>query len=234
MKQKHLIAALGLVAALALALPALADSPRQISVSGEGRVMAVPDMATVQIGVSREAESAADALAAASEAARAMLDELAAAGIEPRDVQTSGLTLNPQWDHRPSRDQGPRITGYMAVNSVTVRVRDLALLGDVLEATVGSGANSFGGLGFGVAAPESLRAQARAAAVGDAMGRARELAGAAGVMLGPVLRIEEPGSGSQPPAPMLRAEMAMDSGVPVAPGEMEITARVNMVFGIGE
>lgn len=234
MRPNRLPAGLAIVAALVLALPAFAESPRQISVSGEGRIAAVPDMATVQIGVNREAETASEALAAASEAARAMLEELAAAGIEPRDVQTSGLTLNPQWDHRPNREDGPRITGYMAANSVTVRVRDLADLGDVLDATVASGANNFGGLSFGLAAPDALRAEARAAAVEDARGRAQDLADAAGVALGPVQSIEEPDSGSRPPSVMMRADMAMESAVPVAPGEMEVSARVNMVFAIGE
>ena len=109
-------------------------------------------------------------------------------------------------------------------------MRDLDKLGTVLEAALEDGANRLGGLNFGLRDPEPLMDAARAAAVADAMRRARVFAQAAGLTLGPVLRMHESGGVMVPDMPML--EMARASDVPIATGETALTARVTMVFAL--
>jgi uncharacterized protein len=207
-----------------------AAQPATISVTGEGRVAVEPDMATLQVGVNRQAATAAEALALTSEAAAAVLARIEEAGIEARDVQTSALTLQPRWERRPSRDGEMQLVGYEASNILTVRLRELPLLGGLLDATVSDGANTFGGLTFGVTETGPLLDEARVAAVAEAMRKAELLAEAAGVALGPLQSLSEYGDDSPRP-PMMRAEMAMDS-VPVAAGEVTYAVTVQMVYSI--
>lgn len=205
------------------------DAPRQIVVTGTGTVSAVPDMAVVNLGVTREAPAAAQAMREASEAARRVLDQISDAGIAPRDVQTSGINLSPVWDH--SNDRRPQVRGYVASNDLTVRVRDLAVLGGVLDAVVSDGANTMNGLTLTVADPGPLEAEARSAAVRDARDRAETLATAAGLTLAEVVQISEVGSPGEP-VPMMRG--AMMEAAPVAAGEVDIRIDVTVTFGIAE
>ena len=228
------VTALAVSLALASAGAALADKvQRQITVTGEGRVETVPDMATITLGVTNQAAEAGDAMAATSDAVARILDRLETAGIAPRDMQTRRLTLNPIWADRgrPGRER-PGIAGFVASNTVFVRVRDLTELGAILDAVIADGANDFNGLEFGVQEPRPLADEARRRAVEDAMAKAQLLAGAAGVSLGPVLSMSEPGGR---PGPM---RMEMDAvrsvSVPVAAGEVSISAVVSMVFAIAE
>ncbi|TNF57350.1 MAG: DUF541 domain-containing protein [Rhodobacteraceae bacterium] len=216
-----------------LASPGLAqDMPRQISVTGEGQVEAVPDMALISVGVEADDPGARAAMDRAAAGAQAVLAALAAAGIEARDIQTGQVMLNPVWDHRTDPDAAPRVTGFRAVISMNLRLRDLDKLGPVLDAVVGDGANRLGGLSFAVADPDPLMAQARALAVRDAMARARQMADAAGVTLGEVLSISEHGGGARPM--MMGMAEARASDIPVAAGEVSLSANVSMVFAIAE
>lgn len=210
------------------------EAARHISVTGEGRVEAAPDMATITLGVTHEAKEASAAMQATSEAVAKVLDRLAAMGIASRDLQTRDLSLSPLWSE-PASSGGERrqITGFVASNTVLVRVRDLAGLGGVLDAVIEDGVNDFNGLRFGVQEPDPLMEEARKRAVADAMAGASLLAGAAGVTLGPVQSIEAQGIGR----PMQMAEMAMrasPAGMPVAAGEITVEAQVSMVFAIAE
>jgi hypothetical protein len=219
------------VLALALTGPAVAETVvPTITVSAEGRVEVAPDMASLRVGVVERAASPAEALERASAATRAMLERMAAAGIAPRDLQTSDLALDAVWRHDRERDE-MQIAGYEARNVVTVRVRDLARLGQVLDEAVTVGANRFDGLRFGLSDPGAATDEARRRAVAEALRRAALHADAAGVPLGPVLRIVEEGSSAPRPQTMRGADMAEASPVPVAEGELEITARVTVHFG---
>jgi len=220
--------ALILAAALALPLPALAQAPPTLSVTGTGTVEAVPDLATLTIGVTTSRETAAAALAANNTALQAVLDRLTAAGIAARDMQTSNLSLHPDWSGQDGA--APAISGYVASNLLTVRVRALEGLGTILDAAVADGANTLHGLGFGLADPEPALNAARREAVADARARAELLAGAAGVTLGRILSISE-GGPSLDQMPVFRAEA---SGVPVAQGELGLTANVTLVFELVE
>ncbi|WP_347312777.1 SIMPL domain-containing protein [Defluviimonas sp. SAOS-178_SWC] len=221
---------------LLLAGPAVAaDMPATISVTGEGRVEAAPDMATISLGVTNDAGTAAEAMAANSDAVRAVIERLTAAGVEERDIQTSGLSLGPRYDYGRSDGTPPTIVGYSASNMVTVRVRALDTLGGVLDAVVAGGANTLNGLSFGIAEDREVMDEARTRAVADAARKAGLYANAAGVRLGRVLSISEAGA-YQPPMPMAMAEagFAKSAAVPVAPGEVNIVASVSVVYEIAD
>lgn len=217
-------------AAVAVATPVFA-ADRQIQITGTGSVAAVPDMATITLGVVTQGISGKDALRANSDQLARVFADLAEAGIDERDIQTSGLSLQPDWDHNADRRQQPLIVGYTARNGVTVRVRDLEILGDVLDDVVSSGANQFNGLTFGVTNPTPLQNEARVSAVKDAEARATLLVTAAGANLGKVLNISEGGA----VRPQMMRSMAMDmaeSGVPVAAGEVDLRASVTVTYEI--
>ncbi|MGB8813527.1 MAG: SIMPL domain-containing protein [Paracoccaceae bacterium] len=228
--------ALFLATALVLPMSAasFAEEAARITVTGEGQVDARPDMATISLGVTTQAETAAAAMAANSAELAKVLANLKAAGIEDRDLQTSGLSLNPNWDNSYSSNDGqaPKIAGYIASNMLTVRVRALDGLGSVLDAAVTDGANTLNGVSFGVTEPAPLLDEARVRAVADAKHRAELLTKAAGVVLGRVVSITE-GGGYAQPAPMFRMEAgASDAGVPMAQGEIAMTAMVTVVYEI--
>lgn len=224
-----------MAACLAMPLPAMSEAIPQpmITVTGTGTVEAVPDIATLSIGVTTQGETAAAALSANSAALDAVMARLAAAGIEARDMQTSNLSLNPNWTGYDSASvAGPTIAGYVASNMLTIRVRALGSLGSVLDAAVADGANTLNGLTFGLVDPEPALNAARQEAVADARARAELLAAAAGVKLGRVLSISE-GMAPIDPVPMLRAE-ASATEVPVAGGELGLSASVTILYQIAE
>lgn len=213
---------------IGLALPALAQAP-SLRVTGAGTVEAAPDMATLTLGVTAEAKTAAAAMAQVSEETAAVLARLRAAGVEDRDLQTGELSLSPVWS---SYDSGRerRISGYAAANRLRVRLRDLEGMGVLLDQAIGAGANSFQGLAFGLQDPGPLIDEARSRAVADAQHKARLYAEAAGLTLGPVRLIEET-AGAQPRPVMMEAARA-SAPVPVAPGEVTLKASVTMVFAL--
>ena len=221
--------ALSTALSLSFSLPALAEGPPTISVTGEGVVEAAPDIATISLGVTTEAPTAAAAMAAHSAALAAVLDRLRAAGVADRDLQTSNLTLNPNWVGYDS-GKAPKISAYTASNMLTVRVRALASLGTVLDSAITDGANTLNGVTFGVAEPRPALDEARKKAVADAIARATLLVGAAGAKLGPILSITE--SSDFAPMPVFAMESDAAKSVPVAGGEVGLTASVTVVFEI--
>lgn len=228
---RAVLLALFVLLATPFAAPVAADPT--ITVTGLGEVFAAPDEATVTIGVTTEAPEASVAMRDNTEAMDAVLARLVGLGIAERDLQTTALSLQPRWDSRQSSVGQPRITGFVATNMLTVRVRDLGALGGVLDATLGEGANTLGGLSFGVSDDRALRDEARRAAVAEATAKARVLAEAAGVPLGRVEEIVE-GGGEGRPVPFARMDMAMAESVPVAPGEVGLAVTVRMTWAIGE
>ena len=224
------ILALTTALALPFGLPALAQGAPTITVTGEGSVTSAPDLATISLGVTTQADTAAAAMAANSAALTAVLDRLKAAGVAPRDMQTSNLTLNPNW---VSYDSGnsTKIEGYTASNMLTVQVRALETLGAVLDSSITDGANTLNGVTFGIAKPRPFLDEARKNAVTDAVARATLLVEAAGAKVGPIVSMTE-SSGFVNPAPMFRVEADMAQSVPTAGGELGLTASVTMVFEI--
>ncbi|MEM7144525.1 MAG: SIMPL domain-containing protein [Verrucomicrobiota bacterium] len=221
---------------------ALADDdepPRTISVSGEGKVTATPDMATISTGVTTNDITAKAALDANSSAMEALMKTLTDAGIEERDIQTSGFNVSPQYNRtipQPGQAaQRPKIVGYQVSNNVRVRIRDLDQLGPLLDQLVEAGSNQLGGVSFSIADPEPLLNDARDQAVRKARERADLYAKAAGVKVGKVLSISEASVGFPRPQPMQQSlRMAAAESVPVAPGEQEIRANINIVYEIAD
>lgn len=226
-------AVLALPLMLPLALPALADTPATITVIGRGAVEAVPDMAVLSLGVTTSAVTAAEAMAANSAALKAVIDRLTQAGFAERDVQTSNLSLNPNWEGQGQDGAPLRIASYTASNQVMIRVRDLATLGTVLDAVVTDGANTMNGLSFGLSEPRPAEDAALRAAVEDARAKAELMASAAGVQLGRILSVSEQG-GYAPPMPMFRADAMMAEAVPIAPGEISTQASVTIVWELAQ
>lgn len=225
-----------ILAALMLAqapLAALADTPQpRLVVTGEGRSEAAPDIATITLGVTTQADTADAALAENNTRLATVLENLRAAGIADRDLQTSGLSLGPRYDY--SREgQAPRVVGYEASNTLTVRVRALDSLGTVLDKAVADGANTFQGLSFGLADPTAALDAARVAAVEEARRKAGLMARAAGVTLGPVLEITE---ATRMPEPymMARGAAAKADSVPVAGGEVSYAAEVTITYALAD
>ena len=214
-----------------LAGPVAAQEQRTVTVTGEGVVTAVPDMAVVRVGVTTDAGTAREALASNSAAMEDVMTRLAELGVEDRDLQTSTLNLGPRYADQ--RDGEPVVAGFTARNILTVRVRELDRLGRILDAVAGDGANTFEGLNFGMVEPQPLNDEALRLAVTDARRKAEILAGEAGVALGEVVNVDEAGGLDPRPMDMAMGRMAAES-VPVARGELEIAATVRMVFAIGE
>ncbi len=202
---------------------------RKITVQGEGVILTSPDMAMITVGVSRSAKKAAAALSANSSDMSAVFKVLVAAGIAPRDMQTSGLSLHPRRERRSSNDLPPKIVGYEAVNTVHIRVRDIDSLGAVLDQLARAGANQIHSISFGIQEPRPLMDQARQAAVLDARSKAELYAKAAGVSLGDVLRIDEVGGGQQQPQFARMGAMAAEA-MPIARGETGINVNVQIVY----
>ena len=215
------------VAALLWPLAAVAEGSGTLTVTGMATVNAVPDQATLSLGVTTTGETAAAAMAANNDAASAVIARLIAAKVADRDMQTTGLSLNPNWVMNAD-GTAQVIQGYIASSMLTVRIAALETAGSVLDAAVTDGANTLNGLTFGLANPRPIEDDARKAAVADALARAQVLAQAAGESLGPILSITE-GGGRQQPMPMLH-KAAADSAVPLAAGEVGVSAVVTIVW----
>ncbi|WP_265500008.1 SIMPL domain-containing protein [Paracoccus beibuensis] len=226
----------GAVAVLAAApLAAAAQScgmagPSRLTVSGEGQSRVAPDMATVQLGVTTQADSAAEAMRLNSDQQAAVIEALRGAGIDETQIQTSGLTLNPMMNY--PENQAPEVTGYQASNIVSVRVTDLARTGEVLDAIVAAGANEINGITFSREDGAEALDQARRDAVADARRKAEVLAEASGTTLGPIIALRDVATGGGGPRPMMRMDAAMAESVPVQPGEVEMSAQVEIEYGL--
>ena len=163
---------------------------------------------------------------------QALLDALEAAGIAAADIQTRRAGLRPVFEQSPNGDAAPVPVAFEADSLLTVKVRDLSVLSGIYGAASEAGATRFDGLRFELSDPAEALAGARGAAVGDARLRAETYAQAAGLTLGSVLEIAEPGSN---PRPMEFRSMAADMGaMPVAPGSLTVSAQITVVYALTE
>ena len=173
----------------------------------------------------------------ASAAMTAVLAALQSAGIDPKDLQTSGFSVNPTYVYTDGRDASgnplpPTISGYQVTNSVTATLRDLDRLGLVLDETVTSGANTVNGISFSASNPTEALDSARNAAFADARRKAEQYARLAGRTLGPVEAIAE---GSAPPVynqPMMRVAADAATAVPVAAGALAYEVTVTVTWSL--
>jgi len=210
-----------------------APGPRTITVPGEGRVGVRPDLAELRVGISLTEQSVHAARTAGAVALQAILSRLRTLGIRDRDIQTSIVSMTPAYDY--SDRNPPRLIGYALANSVSVTIRELDRVGDVIDGALTSGATNLDSVVFRVADPAPAQREARELAVADARARAETLAAAAGVELGSVVAISE--GGAQPPsepyaAMRTMAMSAKDASTPIEAGMNEIAVSVTVTFTI--
>ena len=209
---------------------AQAVEPPQIVVLGEGVVKATPDQAWVTIGAETRSKVSKDAQQRNAQTMTAVIQKIAAFGIPKDAIKTTAIDLQMEFDYADGR-QTPR--GYVARNTVEVRVDDLPKLGDVLDAVVNSGATNIHGVRFDVKQRDQLEAAALQTAVKNASGKAQAIAAGSNRAIDRILKIEEMSSGGRP-EPMMR-QMAMaraEAATPVEAGELEIRAQVRLVVAI--
>lgn len=210
--------------------------PARLTVTGESEARLAPELAIVNLTVLREAETSREGLTATNEAVSKLLVALKEAGVAERDMQTTGLNIQPRIQ-RPTRQSDvkeDRIVGYTVTNSLTVRIRDLSKVGNVLDTAVTLGVNRSTGLRFvNEDVTDGLR-EARKRAVADALDRAKTLAESAGVRVGRIISMNERSLQPRPyPAARQTAARAYSTqGVPVASGENAYKVTVSVVFEI--
>lgn len=204
---------------------------RQISVNGTGQVSVSPNVAYVYIGVNSRGENVAEALSQNNESTQQVAQALRDMGIADADIQTSSFNIYPQQNYGPNGEITS--TTYVVDNSVYVTVRDLGILGELLDTAVRAGANSINGISFDVLDKSEAIAEARRLAVESARTQAEALAGAAGVNLGELQSLTSYQSGAPVPIYEGRGGLANDaSQVPISSGQIVIRVEVNASYGI--
>jgi uncharacterized protein YggE len=215
------------IAAAALAPLSAPAAEKLMTVTGEAMVAVAPDMAVIRIGVTSQGKTAHEASDANAKQMTKVLAAIKGTGIADRDVQTSRLSLQPQYD--PNKSGTARLLGFLVTNQVTIKIRDIGKLPVILDTAIAAGANEMSGIEFVVSEQSKLLDQARDDAIADARRKAELYAKAAGVKLGKVVAISEEGS-SPPPRPVMQAMRA--GAVPVAPGEQMLRASVTVSYDI--
>jgi uncharacterized protein YggE len=228
------IAVLAAAAAPAPAQPAPGDAQfaaTTLDLGASGEVSVAPDMATITMGVTNQAPSADEALRDNAEGMNRAVAALRAAGLEARDIQTSNLSLNPQYVY--NQGQPPRLSGYEASNQVTITVRDLARLGPVVDAVVKAGATNVSQISFGLKSRVPAENAARLSAIKALEDKAALYADATGYHIRRLVNLAEGASYSAPPPrplmAMARASLAA-APTPVETGELKVRIDVTGEF----
>jgi uncharacterized protein YggE len=210
------------------------QTPPSITVTGEGKVSSSPDIAELSFGVQTGRKvTSKDAIASLKKSMDAVIAAVKAQGIDAKDIKTEQFYLSPEYDWSSGQQS---LRGYGASEMLSVKVRDLDKVGDVLGAATSAGANSANGVNFTIDEPEEVQAQAREEAIKQAKERARVIANQLGMKLGKVTSFSE-GGGYYPPVYMRSyagAEKAMDAvtnqAIPVEPGQQEIRTQVTITY----
>lgn len=236
----RLLATAAILALSSLAVPAIAQvtGPATgipdgaiLEISATGRATRIADIATIRAGVVTQAPTAAAAMAENASRMAAVLDALKAAGIEPRDISTAGISLDPQY--RRDDNKPPVILSYQASNTVTVRFRNIAKAGAILDSLVRLGVNEINGPTLSIDQPEAAQDEARADAVKRARARAELYAKAAGLSVVRILSIDE-GGGAPSAGLMFRANSIQGgysgADTQIVPGESSVSVTVGVRF----
>ena len=236
---------LALLASAALpAAPAAAQAAAQqtqtiigtrLDLSTTGEVTRVPDLANISAGVVTRASTAAAALKENAEKMDRVITALKQAGIADRDIQTSSINLNAEY--RYPQNQAPQLTGYTASNQVTIRFRDIAASGKVLDALVAQGANQISGPNMTIEHPDAALDEARQRAIAAGRARAQLYARSLGMQVARVVSVSESGGYYAPPPPPPpmpeRGGVAMAMApTQIVTGEQKVQVSLSMVFEI--
>jgi uncharacterized protein YggE len=219
------------------------EQPRVIVVNGQGEASAPPDRAVVRLGATVQNSQANVAQAKVNEIMSKALDSIQKAGVQKKSIGTRGLTLSPIYSN-PSRlssgsEEGPRITGFRASNTLEITLDDTKLVGKVIDAGIEAGANELQGVSFGLKNDLPQRTTALTAAAEEAKSKAQTLAKAMDIQLGRVLEVNESGVRVMADAEYGLRKFAMAAapgsggGSPVEPGEVRVQANVTVRYEIG-
>ena len=205
------------------------DTQPAITVHGTGTVTLTPDMATVILGVDARASTAKAAQASASASMNAVIAAVKRHNIAAADMATVSISLGPVYDYSGNSQ---KLVGWEAQQSLSVKDRNLADTGSLIDDAVAAGANSVQGVTLSVADPSAATAQARSAAVADAKARAQGLASAAGVTLGSPISIEETSAPTPTPVAVAAPAGGAMASTPIVPGSFEVTVTVDITYAI--
>lgn len=215
----------------------------QITLAGEGRISAKPDVARISAAIVTQKEFLKEAQDENSKKSNVLIGYVKSESVDEKDIKTAGYNIYPQYSYpRPCPDNSlcplserqPKIIGYQVRNSVEITIRDIAKAGDILAGVVGAGANEVSGIAFAIDQPDELRAQAREKAVKNARTKADALARALGKRVSDIVNFSE--SGSFPPPVFFAKEAALGAGggsapsPSVEPGENEIVVNVSITY----
>lgn len=236
------IAMVGIACQTALAQPeagcrcGVEPKPRIVT-SGEGKVTAKPDEANITIGVTNEDRSLKKCFERQTADMNRVIEQVKAAGVKPEDIKSLGYNITPKTKDKPSWWGGLKPDSYQVAHSMSVKVRDLSRLGDIIDRVVESGANNINGLYFTSSKMPELEIEAKAKAVENARAKAEAMARGAGVKVGKVLEISDTAG----PAPVYRMQakafaMAADNAAPpeIEPGSIEVRGSCTLVTEVAQ
>ena len=213
----------------------VASDATLLNISAQAEARRVPDVAMLSAGVVTQAADGNTAMRENAVQMDKVMAAIKAAGIAERDIQTSGINLSPQY--RYADNEAPKIIGYQASNTVSLKVRDITKLGKVLDSLAAQGANQINGPSFEIDQPEPVYDEARVAALKKAQSRAETYAKSLGLRVRRIVSISEGSQGGFRPMPvpmmaMGRAAKAeMDTSV--SPGESSVSVNLDVVFELG-
>ncbi len=204
-------------------------SQGKLYVSATGQAAQAPDQASVSAGVVTQAPTAGDAMRQNASQMTSAFAALKKAGIEARNITTSQMSLQPQYDYQDRK--APRITGYEVRNTVSAKTYDLEQIGPMLDALVNAGVNNINGVNFSIRDAKSAKDKARLDAIAQAREKAQNMAKAAGVKLGKVLEIRE--NSNAGPQPSMYMARSMDvASTPISAGEQTLSVTVNITYAL--
>ena len=229
----------------------------QITVSGEGKVYAKPDVALVSLGVTTQATTVAEVAKTNTDKMNAVIEAVKALGVDEKDIQTTNYSLTPVYSNNylvptsvPTAGSstgysvsngtmirtGSTLTGYKLEQNIQVKVRDFTKISDVLSQSTAKGANTVGDLQFTIDNPQQFKDQARAEAIAQAKTNAQNLAKESGVSLGKIINVYE-NNYVMPTA--YNSMKAMGAGASdsvstptIQPGQQEIDLTINLTYQV--
>lgn len=219
------------VAKWGFARSAASDTTRGITVSDSAEVKAQPDTAFITFGVTNKSKNANVAARENAATSTSVIAAIAKAGIPKSDIKTIDYSLEPQMDWEKSP---PKVVGYSASNTVSVRTKDMGKIGALIDAAIAAGANNVQGVRFDVEDKRKLRQKALALAVKKAEGKAQAIAEALGAKLGPAISASESVDEYAPYSRNYRAKasFAASPSTPISPGETSVSAQVKVVYSV--
>jgi uncharacterized protein len=202
------------------------DNPREVTVVGSGQVQGVPDTLTADVGIEFTAPDVTAAMNQTNDRQQAVINAVTGAGVDRKDISTTNVSLQPQYD-----SSSGAITGYRAGNSIRIKIHPTDSASHVLAVIVGAGgdATRINSVSYSIADDSQLVKDARARAFQDAKDRAEQYAQLSGLKLGKVISISEASGGAAPAPPPLRGG-AMPSNVPLEPGQQTVSFSVTVVW----